>query len=94
MGNKMLVELLRLNAFTTQLNNRVNPSEIIVTPQIFGGHFFHFFFSYQSSMYFSFTYPKYMKLYCSNIFLQKLFKVTTRPSSYSRPRGSAVFLCT
>ena len=41
-----------------------------VTPQIFGGHFF-FFFSYKSSMYFSFTYPKYMKLYCSNIFLQK-----------------------
>ena len=41
----------------------------IVTPQIFGGHFF--FFSYKSSMYFSFTYPKYMKLYCSNIFLQK-----------------------
>ena len=40
-----------------------------VTPQIFGGHFF--FFSYKSSMYFSFTYPKYVKLYCSNIFLQK-----------------------
>ena len=40
-----------------------------VTPQIFEGHFF--FFSYKSSMYFSFSYPKYMKLYCSNIFLQK-----------------------
>ena len=36
----------------------------------FRGSFF-FFFSYKSSMYFSFTYPKYMKLYCSNIFLQK-----------------------
>ena len=43
----------------------------IVTPQIFGGHFFFFFFlSDKSSMYFSFTYPKYMKLYCSKIFLQ------------------------
>ena len=43
-----------------------------MTPQIFGGHLFiYFFFSYKSSMYFSFTYPKYMKLYCSNIFLQK-----------------------
>ena len=42
----------------------------LVTPQFFGGHFFFFFFLYKSSMYFSFTYPKDMKLYCSNIFLQ------------------------
>ena len=35
----------------------------------FRGSFF-FFFLYKSSMYFSYTYPKYMKLYCSNIFLQ------------------------
>ena len=44
-----------------------------MTPQIFGGHLFFlfFYFSYKSSMYFSFTYPKYMKPYCSNIFLQK-----------------------
>ena len=33
----------------------------------------HFFFSYKSSMYNSFTHQKYMKLYCSNIFLQKCF---------------------
>ena len=48
--------------------------KISVTPQIFGGHFFFFFFFffffYKSSMYFSYTYPKYIKLYCSNIFLQ------------------------
>ena len=29
MGNEMLGELLRLNAFTTQLNNKANPSESI-----------------------------------------------------------------
>ena len=40
---------------------------LVVTPHISG---VIFFFSYKSSMYFSFTYPKYMKLYCSNIFLQ------------------------
>ena len=41
-----------------------------VTPHISGVIFIFIFFSYKSSMYFSFTYPKYMKLYCSNIFLQ------------------------
>ena len=41
----------------------------LVKPQIFGGLYF-FFSSYKSSMYFSYTYPKYMKLYFSNIFLQ------------------------
>ena len=44
-----------------------------VTPQISGViffFFFFFFFSNKGSMYFSYTYPKYIKLYCSNIFLQ------------------------
>ena len=48
-----------------------NGGIVVVTPQIFMGQiFFFFFFSYKSSMYFSYTYPKSMKLYCSNIFLQ------------------------
>ena len=58
-------------SFLSSFLERVTNDGILaksVTPQIFEGHFF---FSYKSSMYFSFTYPKYMKLYCSNIFLQK-----------------------
>ena len=53
---------------------------VYVTPQIFEGHFF---FSFKSSIYFSFTYPKYMKIYCSNIFLQK---------SCSRPQPDLLLL--
>ena len=38
----------------------------------FSGVIFFFFFFYNSSIYFSYTYQKYMKLYCSNIFLQNV----------------------
>ena len=44
---------------------------------------FFFYFSFKSSIYFSFTYPKYMKIYCSNIFLQK---------SCSRPQPDLLLL--
>ena len=63
-----------------------------VTPQISGVIFFFFFIQELNVQ--LFYIPKYMKLHCSNIFYKMFLKATTRPSSYSRPRGSAVFLCT
>ena len=66
---------------TFQNNSNMGLDPYTVTPQIFEGHFF--FFSFKSSIYFSFTYPKYMKIYCSNIFLQK---------SCSRPQPDLLLL--
>ena len=41
-----------------------------------------------------FTCQKILKLDNSNIFYKMLLKATTRPSSYSQPRRSAIFSCT
>ena len=57
------------NMIVTRSERELRRLKSTVTPQISGVIFF-FFFSYKSSMYFSYTYPKYIKLYCSNIFLQ------------------------
>ena len=69
LGNNTTPTGGKLGKNTTPTNSRAKePSAGPCDAPNFRGSFF---FSYKSSMYFSFTYPKYMKLYCSNIFLQK-----------------------
>ena len=45
-------------------------------------------------LFYTFTCQNILKLDCYNIFYKMLLKATTRPSSYSRHRRSAVFSCT